>query len=157
MIKASYFRHSIPLPRNGQFANQQAFNTHILMPVAPGGQPTQTQIAAVQSVQAPVIQGPNPTQAQSMFEPDPIKLMTQAATYAIYHRTRYVALFNYDYLICCHFPWLDPTSSVRVLKDVNEDSNGEYPVEVEMYRGDDPEVRHALLGFMWTAIEDTPF
>lgn len=65
MIKASYFRHSIPLPRNGQFANQQAFNTHILMPVAPGRQPTQTQIAAVQSVQAPVIQGlirrkPNP-------------------------------------------------------------------------------------------------
>lgn len=155
MIDGDDFEHTIPVPRG---TAPQVFYRGILQPVAPKGKPTQSQKAAVQAISPPAVGAPVPnrTQPTTFFKAGPIKLITQAAAYAVHHSTRYVALFGYDCLICCYFPWVDPATSPSDNEKLNEDLKGEYPVEVDVYPGTSPDVRLALLGIMWTAIEDTP-
>lgn len=92
------------------------------------------------------------------------KLVKQASAYAVEHRTRYVALFNYDNLVLCYFPWLDCTASVKNLRPNFQKKDYQYPVEVEIYpinsdpkKSDSDKVRLALLGFMRAAYDNTPF
>lgn len=143
------------LPQN---VNAQQFARAILYPVNPGQKPTQAQKTAVQSIPAPYITpGPSGNNLASTFEENPMRLITQAAAYTVHHSTRYVALFNYDNLICCYFPWLDPTISPEDNEDLNKNLAGEYPVEIEIYPSNSVEQRLALLGIMWTALENTPW
>ncbi|KAK2616042.1 hypothetical protein N8I77_002759 [Diaporthe amygdali] len=154
MIDGRDFQQTVPFPQN---TDPQAFYRHILEPVAPGQKPTQSQKAAVQAIPAQTVPGPIANRSQpTTFKAGPMKLITQAAAYAVHHSTRYVALFNYDCLICCYFPWVDPTISPDANKNLNEEFAGEFPVEVDVYPGDSPDLRLALLGIMWTAIENTP-
>lgn len=48
----------------------------------------------------------------SFFIGDSHRLLKQASAYAIQHRTRYVALFDYDHLVCLYFPELDHTANL---------------------------------------------
>lgn len=125
--------------------------------VAIGQVPSPQQLAAVTAIVPPA--PPNPNIPRTMFTGGPLALIKQATAYSIEHRTQYVVLFNYDWMICCYFPWLDPTKSKVTLSANNRASQGEFPVEVDIYRyspANVAEMRLALLGFMWTAIENTP-
>lgn len=154
MIDGSDFQIPVPVPQN---TDPRAFYRGILEPVAPGQKPTQLQKAAVQAIPAQTVPGPDRNRTQpSTFKSGPMKLITQAAAYAVHHSTRYVALFNYGYLICCYFPWVDPTIDPDANEDLNEELAGEFPLEVDVYPGDSPDLRPALLGIMWTAIENNP-
>lgn len=88
-----------------------------------------------------------------------LNLIKQASAYAIEHSTRYVALFNYDYLVLCYFPWLDHTKQGgwRGTRDHYKSESVQYPVEVEVVPAEDSQVRLALLGFMRTAYDETPY
>lgn len=154
MIDGRDFQQPVPVPPR---TDPQAFYRGILAPVAAGQKPTQAQKAAVQAIPSSTVAAPVPNRMQpTTFKPGPMKLITQAAAYAVHHSTRYVALFNYDCLICCYFPWVDPTRTSNANEDLNLELAGEYPVEVDVYPGNSSDVRLALLGIMWTAIEDTP-
>jgi hypothetical protein len=93
------------------------------------------------------------------FPSGPVILMRQATAYAIRHRTRFGALFNHDWLICCHGPWPDTSKGQTVMTAKNLASRSELSVEVDtlMYSHASPDrqlMRLALLGFMWSAAED---
>lgn len=96
----------------------------------------------------------------TLFPNGPRRLIQQAASYAIEHRTRYVALFDYDYLVLCHFLWLDTTQSAGDLRASNHNASNRYPVEVDIYpftaTNTSPSeahlMRRALLGFLWHAL-----
>lgn len=145
-IAGQSFMHNLQMPPNTGFTNPQAYLAHIVAPVAAGQQPTAQQLAAIRSVPL------------TRFTSGPLTLIKQATAYAIEHRTRFIVLFNYDWLICCYFPWLDPTKSANQLLQENRASLSEFPVELDMYEKSTnaQEMRLALLGFLWTAIENTP-
>lgn len=100
------------------------------------------------------------------FSNNTLSHIKQAAAYSIIHRTRYVALFNYDYLVLCYFPWLDITQSNATLR-ANNQAQQNYPVETDVYpmsvidpqtqtQQPNPEVRLALLGFLQAGYESAP-
>lgn len=117
-------------------------------------------LAAVQAFNS-VVQATNIPPGETMFSPGTEKLIKQCAAYSIQHRTRHVVLFNYDYMICCYFPWLDTSLPVTRLRHMNATLNQDYPVEVDIYprmsgpNTANPELRLALLGFLHDAITDT--
>lgn len=154
MMDVDDFQQRVPVPPN---TDPQSFYRGILEPVAPGRKPTQSQKAAAQAIPSQTVASPvlNRTQPTT-FKAGPMKLLTQAAAYAVHHSTRYVALFNYDCLVCCYFPWVDPTRDSDANKRLNLELAGEYPVEVDVYPGNSPDVRLTLLGIMWTAVEEIP-
>ena len=145
-IAGQGFQHNLQMPLNAGFANLQAYLASIVTPVAPGQQPTAQQLMAVRNVPA------------TMFAGGALTLIKQATAYAIEHRTQYIALFNYDFLIFCYFPWLDPTKPKQQLLQENRASLSEFPVEVDIYdkATNAQEMRLALLGFLWAGIENTP-
>lgn len=143
--------------------NRQAFLQQVLAPYVPNTPNTpNTQgphlawLAAKQALDE--IERKNP---RHKFTNSTEKLIKQAAAYSIQHRTRYVALFDYDFLVCCYFPWLDTTQSQQTLENNNRVLKEKYPVEVDIYpiQGQNgaanPDVRFALLGFLWDAMLNT--
>lgn len=90
---------------------------------------------------------------RSFFMNDSHHLLKQAASYATLHRTRYVAIFDYDHLVCLYFPEIDHTAR-RV--DSTGSVNGNY-VEVDIYpTSESHRMRLALLGFLEHAFVNTP-
>ncbi|CAN8106106.1 unnamed protein product [Discula destructiva] len=94
----------------------------------------------------------------TLFKEGAFRLIKQAGSYAIKYRTRYVALYNYDYLICCYFPQIDPRQSLANLAISSVRSF----VELDIYPFYDQngntstEMRLALLGFLEDALLETP-
>lgn len=158
-IEGHGFQHlqNVPVP---QTLNQQQYFAQILMPIAAGQRPTAQQLAHARRVPATAQRKPGTNDPLThRFSTGPLHLIQQATAYAMQHSIRYVALFNYDWLICCYFPWLDTSKDHKDLVAENRASNGEFPVEVDMYSlatADWHLIRLALLGLMWTAIEQIP-
>lgn len=94
----------------------------------------------------------------TLFRDGALWLIKQAGSYATKYRTRYVALYNYDYLICCYFPQIDPSQSSANLTNSGVGSF----VELDIYPFYDQngnistEMRLALLGFLEEALVETP-
>ncbi|KAG8166990.1 hypothetical protein KVR01_002679 [Diaporthe batatas] len=89
----------------------------------------------------------------SAFEGGSLHLIKQASAYAIKKSTRYVAMFDYDHLICFYFPELDHTvpPGAAVPPQVNN------YVEIDVYPfAQSNQMRLALLGFLAEAYENTP-
>lgn len=83
------------------------------------------------------------------------RLLRQASAYAIEHRTRYVALFDYDHLVCIYFPELDHRQPTASLVTANG-GVGDY-AELDVYPFSDSHLmRKALLGFLEDAYTNTP-
>lgn len=98
----------------------------------------------------------------TLFPHGPQRLIQQATSYAIEHRTRYVALCDYDYLVLCYFHWLDTSQSCGNLRVHNHNTSNRYPLEVDIYPlkstqafpSESGLMRQALLGFLWHAALD---
>ncbi|KAK3983855.1 hypothetical protein QBC44DRAFT_353984 [Cladorrhinum sp. PSN332] len=89
----------------------------------------------------------------TFFDGDSTILIKQASSYAINHRTRYVALFNWDALVLCHFSQLDPAKSQQTLII---DGIGNYcDIEVIPFT-QSHRMRVSLLGFLAEAYNNTP-
>ncbi|KAI1326846.1 hypothetical protein F5Y16DRAFT_219089 [Xylariaceae sp. FL0255] len=88
------------------------------------------------------------------FKDNSNKLMKQAGAYAIRHRTQYVALFNWDYLILIRFPGLDPRLDSETL---GENGVGDFcELSILNYATHAHIMRVALLGFLVQAYMKTP-
>ncbi|RYC54060.1 hypothetical protein CHU98_g12149 [Xylaria longipes] len=92
---------------------------------------------------------------RTFFQDNSVKLMKQAAAYAIRNRTRYVALFNWDHLVLIRFLGLDPRLSLKTLIG---NGVGDY-CEISMIKYDTGShiMRAALLGFLVEAYQQTPW
>ncbi|KAH8783261.1 hypothetical protein F5883DRAFT_538182 [Diaporthe sp. PMI_573] len=89
----------------------------------------------------------------SAFTAGSLNLLKQASIYAIKKRTRYVAMFDYDHLICLYFPELD--HSVPIGAPVAPKVNNY--VEIDIYPfAQSNQMRLALLGFLAEAYQNTP-
>lgn len=102
----------------------------------------------------------------SIFDGNALKLIKQAASYMVTDRVRYVILFNWDRMVLCYFPWLDISKSQKDLREefrvikrasrnVQVKDVSPYPVEVDVYETNDPNLRLALLAFLQHAWEET--
>lgn len=101
----------------------------------------------------------------TLFKGSENNLIKQAASYMVAYRVRHVALFNWDCMVLCYFPWLDRSKSLqqlegdyrgaRATKNTAARLATPYPVEVDIYPHDDPNTRLALMAFMQHAWEDT--
>ncbi|KAI0546720.1 hypothetical protein F4679DRAFT_404219 [Xylaria curta] len=90
----------------------------------------------------------------SFFQRNSVKLMKQAAAYAIRNGTQYVALFNWDRLVLIRFSMLDPR---RKIKDLIANGVGDYcEIAVIKYDTGSHLMRAALLGFLIEAYQQTP-
>lgn len=90
---------------------------------------------------------------RSFFMRDSHHLLKQAASYATLLRTRYVAIFDWDHLVCLYFPELDHTARKP---DSTGGVNGNY-VEIDVYpTSESHRMRLALLGFLEHAFVNTP-
>jgi hypothetical protein len=107
-------------------------------------------------------------QGATMFDKSALNAIKQASSYMVSYGVRYVALFNWDCLVLCYFPWLDLDKSSKVLageyRDIKKTRNNPgkegkvYPVEVDIYDHngpDGPNMRLALMSFMQHAWEET--
>lgn len=167
-IKGEEFSHDHTLRVPAAHAqNSHQFFQQILTPFAPNVPNTQAQHQAWLSAQ----QAFNDVVTENgltehCFSSNPLNHIKQAAAYSIIHRTRYVALFNYDYLVLCYFPWLDIEKSKTTLR-ANNQAQQNYPVETDVYpmsvidpqtqtKQLNPEVRLALLGFLQAGYENAP-
>lgn len=101
----------------------------------------------------------------TLFSGSENNLIKQAASYMVAYRVRHVALFNWDSMVLCYFPWLDRSKSVEELEGVYRGARGTrntaarpgipYPVEVDIYSRGDANLRLALMAFMQHAWEET--
>lgn len=101
----------------------------------------------------------------TLFSGSENNLIKQAASYMVAYRVRHVALFNWDCMVLCYFPWLDRSKSVQELEAHYKGARGTkstaarpgtpYPVEVDIYPHTDPNTRLALMTFMQHAWEET--
>lgn len=89
----------------------------------------------------------------TFFDGNSTILIKQAASYAINHRTRYVALFNWDFMVLCHFTNLNHAASKNTLiaNGVGNYCEMEIIPFTESHR-----MRPSLLGFLTRAYNDTP-
>lgn len=91
----------------------------------------------------------------TLFKSGSNHLLKQASAYAITNRTRYVALFDYDHLVCFYFPELDDTQQTRAAV-IAAGGAGNY-VEIDVYPfAESNQMRRALLGFLEDAYINTP-
>ncbi|KAF2970780.1 hypothetical protein GQX73_g2768 [Xylaria multiplex] len=84
-------------------------------------------------------------EGNSFLQGNAVKMMKQTASYAKKHKTRYVALFNWDYLVLVRFVMFDPRNT--------KNGVGEY-CEVTIVRNvgtESSKIRAALLGFLLEA------
>jgi hypothetical protein len=95
---------------------------------------------------------------ESQFDGDAWILIKQAASYAINHRTPYVALFDWDFLALVHFtkmvvppPPAAPNAPVPLPADVGDYCELEIIPNAQSQR-----MRGALLGFLGHAFENAP-
>ncbi|KAK7703410.1 hypothetical protein SLS64_009079 [Diaporthe eres] len=101
----------------------------------------------------------------TLFTGSENNLIKQAASYMVAYRVRHVALFNWDCMVLCYFPWLDRSKTVPQLEADYRGARGtkntparpgiSYPVEVDIYPHGDPNTRLALMAFMQHAWEET--
>lgn len=101
----------------------------------------------------------------TLFSGSENNLIKQAASYMVAYRVRHVALYNWDCMVLCYFPWLDRSKDVkqleidyrgaRVTKSTAARPGIPYPVEVDIYPHSDPNTRLALMAFMQHAWEET--
>lgn len=171
-IKGGEFSHENDLLVPAAHAqNRQQFLEDILTPFSPNVPNTQANPNAQAQHQAwlSAKSAFNDVVAENRltrtcFLSNSLNHMKQAAAYSIQHRTRYVALFNYDYLILCYFPWLDITKDSVALRSINQTFEN-YPVETDVYpfsvidpqtntSQPNPEVRLALLGFLQDGLDN---
>ncbi|KAI0517555.1 hypothetical protein F5B22DRAFT_603366 [Xylaria bambusicola] len=98
-----------------------------------------------------VIAADNGDNRFSAFEGNSFSLMKQAAAYAVQYSTRFVAIFGWDYLVLVYFPELD--MNLR-----EPEGCGNY-CEITMIPNNppSPNLRAALLGFLFHAYDATPF
>lgn len=85
----------------------------------------------------------------TMFQKSALNAIKQASSYMISYGVRYVALFNWDCLVLCYFPWLDLDKNktkldkeYRHIKKTRNNPRNEgkvYPVEVNIYDYDGPD------------------
>lgn len=173
-IKGEHFSHedSLRVP-TAHAQNRQQFFQAILTSFSPNVPNTQANPNAQAQHQAwlNAQQAFNDVVAENRltghcFSRNALNHIKQAAAYSILHRTRYVALFNYDYLVLCYFPWLDTTKDAATLR-FNNQAHQDYPVETDVYpisvmnpqtntRQPNPEVRLALLGFLQDGFLSAP-
>lgn len=92
----------------------------------------------------------------TLFKSGSKHLIKQASAYAITNRTRYVALFDYDHLVCFYFPTLDHNQQAGLAVN-NAGGAGDY-VEIDIYpfTTESNQMRRALLGFLEEAYVNTP-
>ncbi|ROV86920.1 hypothetical protein VSDG_10123 [Cytospora chrysosperma] len=86
------------------------------------------------------------------------KLVKQAAAYAITHRTKYIALFNWEALVLIRFQAMELLNHNGSLKSVGElqaDGVGEWCQTTVITQS--VQMRPALLGFLSEAYDATPF
>ncbi|CAP71805.1 uncharacterized protein PODANS_6_7520 [Podospora anserina S mat+] len=83
---------------------------------------------------------------QTYFDGDSFVLIKQAASYAVAHRTPYVALFNWDFLVLVHFTQMTPTM----------DYVGDYCQLQVIPAAQSSAMRGALLGFLAHAYDNAP-
>ncbi|KAI1420595.1 hypothetical protein F5Y12DRAFT_109952 [Xylaria sp. FL1777] len=91
---------------------------------------------------------------KTFFTGNSFKLIKQAAAYAIDSGTRYVALFNWDYLVLIHFGGINPGLVVEVLEAQGVGPYCDITMIPNSPRSAD--IRPALLGFLVRAYQDTP-
>ncbi|KAK4170812.1 hypothetical protein QBC36DRAFT_250678 [Triangularia setosa] len=83
---------------------------------------------------------------ETYFDGDAFVLIKQAASYAVAHRTPYIALFNWDFLVLVHFSQMPQTM----------DYVGDYcELQVIPY-AQSASMRGALLGFLAHAYQNAP-
>lgn len=91
----------------------------------------------------------------TLFMSGSTHLLKQVSAYAINKRTRYVALFDYDHLVCFYFPELDDTQQTGPAV-IAAGGVGNY-VEIDFYPfAESNQMRRALLGFLEDAYVNTP-
>ncbi|KAI0814472.1 hypothetical protein GGR55DRAFT_631982 [Xylaria sp. FL0064] len=90
----------------------------------------------------------------TFFEDNSRKLLKQAAAYAIHHRTSYVAIFNWDFLVLIHFSQLQAGQSQQALR---LQGCGDYCyITIIENKSTATDLRAALLGFLLLAYSNTP-
>jgi hypothetical protein len=107
--------------------------------------------ALVQNAQQ-YLQNP-PSGDASLFVGNSRTLIKQAASYAIRHRTRYVALFDWDTLVLAKFVRMNPALSTHAL---GQNGVGDYCETTIITSNHSQDMRAALLGFLWEAAVQTP-
>lgn len=86
------------------------------------------------------------------------KLVKQAAAYAVAHRTKYIALFNWDALVLIRFQAMELLNSnqrLRTVADLKIDGVGEWCQTTVITQS--AQMRPSLLGFLAEAYDSTPF
>lgn len=101
--------------------------------------PTQQQVAATVAAALAL-------NNETYFDGDALILIKQAASYAVAHRTPYVALFDWDFLVLVHFTRMPPD-----MVDVGDYCELEVIPHAQSQR-----MRGALLGFLAHAYSNAP-
>jgi hypothetical protein len=114
--------------------------------------PSQNETNALVHSAQQYIQSPPPGDA-SFFMGNSRTLVKQAASYAIRHRTRYVALFDWDTLVLAKFVRMNPALSTHTL---SLNGVGDYCETTIITSNHSHNMRAALLGFLWEAATQTP-
>jgi hypothetical protein len=114
--------------------------------------PSQNEINAIVHSAQQYIQSTPPGDA-SFFAGNSRTLIKQAASYAIRHRTRYVALFDWDTLVLADFVMMNPALSTHTL---SQNGVGDYCETTIIRSNQSHNMRAALLGFLWQAATQTP-
>ena len=83
---------------------------------------------------------------ESYFAGDALTLIKQAGSYALAHRTPYVALFDWDFLVLVHFTQLDLANTF----------SGDYCEVQVIPNAQSQTMRSALLGFLGHAYQNVP-
>lgn len=86
-----------------------------------------------------------------------LKLMKQASAYAILHRTKYVALFDWDVLVLVRFQPMQllKNGRLRESEDIAVDGVGDWCQTTVVTQS--AHIRPALLGFLYEAFIATPY
>lgn len=159
-FKAAGFNHEAKIP-NALRANVQALQAEF-----DNNRPTptpQSQAAFKQLFEGCGVKADDSD--STLFSGSENNLIKQAASYMVAYRVRHVALFNWDCLVLCYFPWLDRSRSEQQLEGDYKGARGTkntaarpgipYPVEVDIYPHSDTKMRLALMAFMQHAWEET--
>lgn len=103
------------------------------------------------------ISGPTRANTATYYRDYSVKLMKQASAYAMLHRTKHVALFDWDVLVLIRFQpmKLVENGRLRTTKDIAVDGVGDWCQTTVITQS--TQMRPALLGFLYEAFMDTPW
>jgi hypothetical protein len=116
---------------------QAEFTNTVRHQAPPNAQQAATTVAAALAL---------PNGNETYFDGDALILIKQAASYAVAHRTPFVALFDWDFLVLVHF-----TQMPAGMADVGDYCELEIIPQAQSQR-----MRGALLGFMAYAYSNAP-